>query len=509
VSDRLPLSLRSITAGGQDTAPDVARLGLSALGELFPTKLWWFLRGNYMPHGWQAAFHAADRNGRIRRFRHLAAGRRGGKTLSAAREVTFYCEHPREFHRDAHGADLDRGLIVWVLTKDHTVGLAARMAMQEALNEAGLIANRDYKWNKTEKSIEFLNSGTLLQFRSAEDPQSLRGLGLDILWIDEAAFVRDSDAWQIVRPSLSDKAGIVITTTTPHGKNWFWDTFFQGTALTDEYQFRVEYTSIDSPHFLTEEWEIARRDMHPAMFKQEYMAAFDAMSGLTLSGEWLQWYTRKNQVDHPDEIVIPDRLRTYLGVDPSTGDSEDEFAIALIGLSEDSQYAFLLDYWKGHIQFPEQVQMIQEWQLKYRPNLIGVEANAYQKVLTQQVNRLASFPAVVPVMSRGNKNERIISMSPLFKIGKVRIHPSHVEFIDQWVSFDGNRRDNRDDLLDAVEVALGVAGVMLPGLGEGPTPPGLSSMNDEAAAAIQTMKKREGRTGSALQILDPDLGEEW
>jgi hypothetical protein len=68
----------------------------------------------------------------------------------------------------------------------------------------------------------------------------------------------------------------------------------------------------------------------------------------------------------------------------------------------------------------------------------------------------------VPVISKSKKEERILGLGPLFKIGKVRIQSRHVQFIDQWVSYDPAKKNGDDDLLDAVEIALGVAGVLLP-----------------------------------------------
>src|SRR6478735_105659 len=296
-------SLKSVTAGGTDAAPDVAAEAFTALAQQTPAKLWWFLKHGYRPHEWQASFHAATTDDCLTRFRHLVAGRRGGKTLSAAWEVLFYCLHPETFHADRHGVVSGKPLWVWVLTKDHEVGRPARMAFQQALVEAGLVHGKDYKWNKTEKTVEFEN-GSFLQFRSADDPQSLRGAGLDILWMDEAAMIVSGEAFTVARPALSDKRGMVITTTTPLGKNWLFDEFFAGKALTDKHQFRVEYTSIDSPYFFVEEWEYARDHMHPAMFKQEYMAAFDAMAGLTLSGEWLHFFSFKDKPD-PQAREVP------------------------------------------------------------------------------------------------------------------------------------------------------------------------------------------------------------
>ena len=500
-------SLRSVTAGGRDKAADIAVEAYTELAQSFPQKLAWFFERGYVPHEWQAAFHAAHTDDSLTRFRHLVAGRRGGKTLSAAWEVLFYCLFPEIFHQDAHGTQSSRPLWVWVLTKDHEVGRPARMAFQEAINTAGLVRDKDYRWNKTEKTVEFEN-GSFLQFRTADDPQSLRGAGLDILWIDEAAFITTDEAWLVARPALSDKLGCVITTTTPKGKNWFYETFFMGAPLKAANHFRVEYTSIDNPYFSEEEWKEVMATMHPAMFRQEYMASFDSMSGLTLSGDWLHYY----MVD-PDArdqaagfIGLPRsedrkvRLTKYVGVDPSTGEADDEFAIACVGVTEERDQAFLLDCWKGKLLFPEQVDMIQSWFGKWRPDYIGIEANAFQRVLEQQARRIEGMPPTVPVMSKGSKNERIISMAPLFKLGKVRIHTKMVGFIDQWVSFDGKRKDNRDDMLDAVEIALGAAGVMLPTRNVPLDEEAPKTIHEEAAAQIAGLKNR--------QPYDPELGSE-
>ena len=282
----------------------------------------------------------------------------------------------------------------------------------------------------------------------------------------------------------------------------------RGTALKAENQFRVEYTSIDNPYFSEEEWLETKRTMHPAMFKQEFMASFDSMSGLTLSGDWLH-YSPLGMPDHGRahiDVQIPRgedgryRLRKYIGVDPSTGESKDEFAICCIGIAEDFSMGYLLELWSGKILFPEQVDIIQQWHAKYRPELIGIESNAYQRVLSQQANRLEGFPGIVPVMSRGNKNERIISMSPVFKIGKFRIHQRHHKFIDQWVSFDGARKDNSDDCLDSVEIALGVSGVLLPMM-ETAAEAKILTIHDEAMEQIRNQKDKN-------RLYDLELGSE-
>lgn len=505
-------SFKSITAGGPHRPTEVAASVLPSFVKHFPQKFAWFLQAGYIPHEWQAAFHAAENSTTLKRFRHLVAGRRGGKTLSAAWEVVFYCLHPEVFHQDAHGTVSNRPLWVWVLAKDHEIGFPSRMAILndvlDRLVRAGIITDKDFRYNKTNKHIEFAN-GTLLQFKSADDPQMLRGAGLDILWIDEAAMIPSNEAWGVVRPALSDKLGLTITTTTPRGKNWLYEEFWSDEAIADSSQFRVEYTSIDNPHFYKEEWEYARTHMHPILFKQEYMAAFDAMSGVELPGDWLHYWSEQGD---NDSIALPKieglkgmpgvtfKGAKYMGVDPasSLSDRADHFAMCLIGVAEDRSQAFILDTYKGRLAFPDQLDMIQQWFQMYRPQYIGIESNAYQRVLAQQAARLQGLPPVVPVMSKGKKEERIMSMSPIFKIGKVRINANARDFIEEWVGYDSTVRNPKDDLLDATEIALSAANVLLP-VRVTTQPKRAKTIDEEAWAQIMAKKKKNNYT-------DPELG---
>ena len=120
--------------------------------------------------------------------------------------------------------------------------------------------------------------------------------------------------------------------------------------------------------------------------------------------------------------------------------------------------------------------------------------------------RLPGMPPIVPVISRGKKEERILSMAPLFKIGRIRINRKHRDFIDEWVSYDSTLKNPKDDTLDAVEIALGVAGVILPrSTGIQPVyfadkPAG--DMNELAARAIAGITGREAP-------FDPEMGEDY
>lgn len=510
------MDFKSVLAGGTDTAAGLTKSAYAAALQTYPLKFYWFAQHGYAPHVWQATFHGASNDGLLSMHRHLVAGRRGGKTLSAAWEVLFYALHPEQFHRDAHNEVSDKKLWIWVLTKDYPTGFASLQTLLDVMNQCGLVSGKDYRYNKTERRIDFEN-GTLLQFKTAEDPQSLRGAGLDILWMDEAAFIPNAEAWNVVWPALADNAGLVITTTTPHGKNWLYEEFFTGKALEDPAEFRVQYTSIDNPYFAREQWERYRARYHPIMFRQEFLASFEAMHGIALHGDWLHFYVA-GKADAPDDYSIQHlvgddgryKLRTFLGVDPavSLSDTADSFAMAVIGITDDNSQGFLLDTFLGRVEFPDQIDLIREWQLKWRPQLIGVESNAFQKALAQQAARMDTFPGIVPVIAKGAKNERILAMSPLFKIGKVRIHARHADFIEQWVAFDPAKKNQKDDLLDAVEIALGVAGVLLPSMPHETLLEGEPAHTDHSDLMSLVRAQLRDQMEPAGNY-DPDLGDQW
>src|SRR5207253_3216097 len=112
----------------------------------------------------------------------------------------------------------------------------------------------------------------------------------DYLWMDESAKIPTSEAWDVTRPSLTDKEGLVVSTTTPSGKNWFYHEFWSEAKLADSSHGRVEYRSIDNPHWPASEWLKEKSEMHPMLFAQEYMASFDSFAGKELSGDWLHYY---------------------------------------------------------------------------------------------------------------------------------------------------------------------------------------------------------------------------
>ena len=193
------------------------------------------------------------------RFKLLCSGRRFGKTyLCIARLVAWAISKP--------------GSLNWYVTANY------RMAKQIAWRQLKTMVPSDIciKRNESELSVE-LSNGSIIALKGAENADSLRGVSLSTLVIDEAAYVKQ-DAWEMVlRPALSDQGGPAWFITTPAGLNWFHDLWEQAQDEDDWQSY--SYTTVQGGNVPPDEIEAARRTLDERTFRQEYLASFETLSG--------------------------------------------------------------------------------------------------------------------------------------------------------------------------------------------------------------------------------------
>jgi hypothetical protein len=139
----------------------------------------------------------------------------------------------------------------------------------------------DLKWakkiNESELTIE-LKNGSTISLKGADNYDSLRGIGLDYLVLDEFADI-NAEAWyETLRPTLSDKMGHALFIGTPKGLNWAHDLYTMSDEYPDEWA-SFQYTTVDGGNVSPEEIEAARRGLDERTFRQEFMATFETFSG--------------------------------------------------------------------------------------------------------------------------------------------------------------------------------------------------------------------------------------
>jgi len=127
------------------------------------------------------------------------------------------------------------------------------------------------KYSKTQHKL-WLRNGSVILFRSAENPERLYGLTLYWFHIDEAATV-ERKVWDVMLSRIISTKGCGFLTTTPNGYNWVYKL-----VKSDEFS-SVFAKTLDNPLIEPSEVERARRMLDKKFFRQQYEASFEAYLG--------------------------------------------------------------------------------------------------------------------------------------------------------------------------------------------------------------------------------------
>lgn len=181
-----------------------------------------------------------------------ACGRRFGKTLVGALSCIVVA--------------INGGTAWWAAPDFQRAepGYAAIMRMALAIPGVKQIKKKDM--------FEFPGGGQVW-IKTANDPQALRGAGLDFAVLDECAFMH-RDAWfEAVSYALMDKLGRAFFISTPYGRNWFYEIYQNGLSGASGWVSR-RYSTYDNPYIAREEIEYRRAHSPERTFRQEVEAEF-------------------------------------------------------------------------------------------------------------------------------------------------------------------------------------------------------------------------------------------
>jgi phage terminase large subunit len=223
------------------------------------------------------------------RFRVAICGRRFGKTHLSIRELCKFARFPETEVFYVAPSYRQAKQIVWKKLKRKLIEL--RWAK---------------KVNETELSITLKNNSTI-SLKGADNFDSLRGVGLDFLVLDEFADI-DPDAWyEVLRPALADREGSALFIGTPKGKgNWSFELFQQQDESPDQWT-SFQYTTLEGGQVTAEEIESAKRDLDERSFRQEFLATFETYGNVIA-------YNFKREI-HVKQIPDPRLHELHVGID--------------------------------------------------------------------------------------------------------------------------------------------------------------------------------------------------
>ena len=139
------------------------------------------------------------------------------------------------------------------------------------------------EWNKG--SMELENNSRVLAAATSSD--AIRGYSINLLFIDEAAFIENWDTFfTSVYPTISSgKESKIVLVSTPNGLNHFYSLWFNASEGRNGYNpIKVTYEKVPGRD---EEWRrqtLAAMNFDNEKFEQEYCVEFMGSSGTLIAG---------------------------------------------------------------------------------------------------------------------------------------------------------------------------------------------------------------------------------
>jgi len=368
------------------------------------------------------------------RFKVVVSGRRFGKTYASIASLAKHASKPN--------------------SKVMYVAPSYRMAKQivwEDLKEMLRSKNWIKKINESELTITLVNA-SIIMLRSVDNPDSIRGLGLDHVVIDEAADVSSLDeAWNaVLRPCLSDREGSALIISSPKGRGYLYDLYQNEQRLEDWKSW--QYTTIQGGNVTAEEIATAKAQLDERTFKQEYLAQWVDYSGLIYYS-----FGNHNVLERND--LLDANTMLHIGIDFNVDPGCAVIAVKTrLGLHIIDE----LEIFGTNTQ-----EMCAEIQRKYRnrraiayPDASGAQRRTSAGGITDHIILSnAGFQLKVGAVNPAVK-DRIASVNSVLKEDNIRltIDPKCVKVINglsKHVYKEGTRQPEKDSGLDHFNDALG------------------------------------------------------
>jgi len=372
------------------------------------------------------------------RFKVIAAGRRCGKTRYAAYKLLV----------EALSCKSQFSHIFYVA---ETQG-QARDVMWSMLIELGRGVIKTAHINNLQ--ITLVNGATI-SLKGSDRPDTMRGVSLQYVVLDEYGTMKPEVWEEILLPALTDLEGGALFIGTPKGRNHFWELYQFASLGSDPYWKSWHLTSYDNPTLKASEIDRAKGSMSAFAFRQEFMAAFEAKDSMLFKEEWLKF-------EEPDENRKFEG-DWYITVDPAgfaqTGTTSnksrlDETAISVVNVTQVGWYVKTIIH--GRWDLKETARRIFDAVAEYKPISVGIEKGIAQQAIMSPLTDLMRQKARyfrVDLLSHGNqkKTDRIVwALQGRMENKRITLEVGdwNATFMDQLFQFPSKL--THDDLIDSL-----------------------------------------------------------
>lgn len=301
--------------------------------------------------------------------------------------------------------------------------------------------------------IKLIN-GTTISLKGADRPETMRGVSLKFLVMDEYADMKP-DVWeQILRPALADQKGHAMFIGTPMGRNHFYDLYKYAELSEDETYQSWHFTSYDNPILDPDEIDIAKKSMSSYAFRQEFLASFEATGSEMFKEDWVQF--DEEEPDDGDYYIAIDLAGFEdVGKKKSKNSKLDETAIAVTKVCDNGDW-YVDNIIYGRWDLNETAEKIFQVVRDYRPVSVGIERGiAKQAVMSPLMDLQKKYNKFFRVeeLTHGNKKktDRVMwALQGRFENGVITLNKGewNSRFLDQLFQFPDAL--THDDLVDAL-----------------------------------------------------------
>lgn len=300
-----------------------------------------------------------------------------------------------------------------------------------------------------------LINGRRISLKGSDRPDTLRGVGLSFVVMDEFAFMKPEVWEKIIRPALIKSRGKALFIGTPEGKNHFYELYTYGSKdETGEYAC-FSFTSKSNPFLPREEISTMAAGMSSAIYRQEIEASFVASGGIVFKEEWFELDKTEPEDAYWHIAVDPAGfMDAESGATSSVLAKRDECAISIVKVGPGGWWVKEID--AGQWGVRETALRILKHATDVKPMSIGIEKgslkNAIMPYLLDEMKRLNRF-FVVEELSHGGKKktERITwALQGRLEKGRIKFCPGEYynKFLEQASDFPNPLA--RDDMLDSL-----------------------------------------------------------
>ena len=391
-----------------------------------------------------------------KRFKIVAAGRRFGKSYLSA--VTLLIEGLRDENK--YGYKLDPTKAVYYVAPTYQ---QARDIMWKLLKHlGGGVISQAYEQTAVLKLI----NGREIHLKGSDRPETLLGVGLSYVVMDEYASMKPQVWEEILSPTLADVKGGALFIGSPRGKNHFYRLYQEAGKEIEEGESEwaiFSFKSVDNPFLSADEIKSQKKRLSRAAFKQEFEASFAVSGGSTLNPELI--------VKNPTE---PEEGSFFMAVDlAGFGTREnltaskfanlDETAISVVKVGQSGWWVQNIIHGRWDIR-ETSIRILRTAQT-IRPVYLAIEKgalkNAIMPYLMDQCLRLGVHPAIREVTHGGkSKIDRIVwALQGRLEHGRISFNPGdYLEALEEQMGDFPNPLAH-DDLLDSLAYIDQIASV--------------------------------------------------